>query len=263
MKKVLSVILTGGMVFSLSAYGQTVAASNKVNTKNYEQNVIAGKTINTQNILRADKDESRHIWQLARNFDFARESIDGGWNRADSPVITSDVKKLVDKAVENIEGARYIPVAYIGSQVVAGTNHCVLCKIAPVVPGSVETYAIVYLYEDLEGNVEITDIIGSDIETYADTSDKVGGWNETESPVVTEDVQNVIEKATEGLVGASYTPVAYLANQIVSGMNYCILCEVDVIYPGTEPSYSIVHVYKDLEGNAEITEIFDFVPSNS
>lgn len=250
MKKLLTVILTSSMLFSLPAY---------------EQNMATGNGITTKNTLREGQSQNKYMWKLAKGFDFTNETIEGGWDRADSPVITKDVKELVHKAVKNLVGARYIPVAYIGNQVVAGTNHCILCKIAPVTPDSIETYSLVYLYEDLEGNVEITDIIDSDAKTH--TSDKAagedGGWNETKSPIVTKEAQAAIEKATEGLTGASYTPVAYLANQVVSGTNYCILCEVNVIYPGAEATYSIVHVYKDLEGNAEITDMFDFTPANN
>lgn len=245
MKKLLTVILTGGIVFSLSASGQNMATGSKMGTKN---------------TLRVSQGENRLTKKLAEGFTFADESIDGGWNRAKSPVITNNIRRLADKATENLVGAEYTPVAYIGDQVVAGTNHCILCKIATITPGAVETYAIVYLYEDLEGNVEITDIVGSDAEIAATC--ETGGWNETESPNITKDARAALEKAIEGLTGASYTPVAYLANQAVAGTNYSILCEVSAVYPGAEAVYSIVHVYRDLEGNAKITEMFDFTPAN-
>ena len=80
----------------------------------------------------------------------------GGWSYAEDPAVDEHVKAVVDKATEKLLGAEYEPVAYLGSQVVAGINHAVLCRITPVTPDAEGTYAIVYIYEDLSGNCEIT-----------------------------------------------------------------------------------------------------------
>ena len=78
---------------------------------------------------------------------------------AKDTTITENVKKVLDKATETLTGATYTPVAYIGSQVVAGTNHAILCKSTPSVaelkdPGS---FILVTVYEDLQGKCEITE----------------------------------------------------------------------------------------------------------
>ena len=82
-----------------------------------------------------------------------------------------------------------------------------------------------------------------------------GAYEPAESRAVTEDVRALVEKATEGMVGAEYTPVAYLSRQIVAGTNHRILCEITPVVPDASPSYAVVTVYEDLEGNAEITEV--------
>ena len=83
----------------------------------------------------------------------------GGWAYAESAVITDDIKNVVYKAVEAKGGDQYEPIAYIGSQVVAGTNHAILCKTMPSASGqdAKSSLVIVYVYEDLQGNCEITD----------------------------------------------------------------------------------------------------------
>jgi len=83
----------------------------------------------------------------------------GGWAYAESTEITDAIKKVMEKATETLTGATYEPVAYIGSQVVAGTNHAILCKCSPSVAdlNGATTYILVYVYEDLQGNCEITD----------------------------------------------------------------------------------------------------------
>ena len=184
----------------------------------------------------------------------------GGWTKADSPVITDDFKKVFEKAVSELDGVDYTPVAYIASQVVAGTNHCVLCKATPVVPDAETTYSIVYIYEDLEGNAEITEIVSGDADAQSAEGNIVGGWTETGSPEMTDDAKAALEKACETLTGAEYTPLALLATQVVAGTNYRIICESRPSVPSPESGYVIVTVYADLEGNAEITDIFEFQP---
>lgn len=60
------------------------------------------------------------------------------------------------------------------------------------------------------------------------------------------------EKATEGLTGYEYEPIALLGTQIVSGRNYSILARGKAVVPDAEPSYEIITIYEDLEGNAKI-----------
>ena len=83
----------------------------------------------------------------------------GGWSYAESTEITDDLKKVMEKATETLTGATYEPVAYIGSQVVAGTNHAILCKCVPSVPATdaKAQYVLGYVYEDLQGNCQITE----------------------------------------------------------------------------------------------------------
>ena len=52
----------------------------------------------------------------------------GGWAAAEDPAITDEVRALFDKAMEGLVGVNYVPVAYLGSQVVAGTNHAMLVR---------------------------------------------------------------------------------------------------------------------------------------
>ena len=155
----------------------------------------------------------------------------GGWTKAESPAVTDAHRALLDKALGNMLGAKYVPVAYLGSQIVAGTNHAILCKTAPVVPTPTEVYAIVYLYEKLDGSVE---------------------------PEITAELKALFDRATEGLLGVNYAPVALLSTQVVNGTNYCILCESTVVYPGAETAYAFLYLSKDLEGNAKVAEIVNF-----
>jgi len=82
----------------------------------------------------------------------------GGWQAAENGEITEEVQKVFDKGLEGLVGVSYTPVLYLGSQVVAGTNHAILCQASVVVPDAVPYWAIVFLYEDLQGNVTLMNI---------------------------------------------------------------------------------------------------------
>ena len=182
--------------------------------------------------------------------------IVGGWTKAESPAITEEFRTVFNKATATLAGVEYIPVAYLASQVVAGMNHCVLCKAAATVPDAETTYVIVYIYEDLQGNAEITDTAECGVQVNLSNDD--GGWAEPDSPAVTDAARQALTKACETLTGMEYAPVALLAAQTVAGTNYRILCEARATVPDAETQYAIVTVYEDPQGKAEITETVPF-----
>ncbi|MCR5330841.1 MAG: hypothetical protein K6E62_06595 [Lachnospiraceae bacterium] len=109
------------------------------------------------------------------------------------------------------------------------------------------------VYEDPEGKVSIGEIVNTGTETGI--NELMGGWFRASSAKVTKSIKKAFKKALKGLVGVDYKPVAVLAEQVVAGMKYCILCESKVVYPGASAGYSLVYLYKGLDGSAEITDI--------
>lgn len=94
------------------------------------------------------------------------EHLTGGWTPSEDPAMTEELQALFNKGTEALTGISYVPVAYLGSQVVAGTNHAFLCRAVTAYPGALETapaYAMVYLYQDLSGQVSILSIADFDI----------------------------------------------------------------------------------------------------
>ncbi len=89
--------------------------------------------------------------------------LSGGWTPAEDPSMTDEVKAIFEKGMADLVGVNYVPVTYLGSQVVAGTNHAFLCQATVVTPDAVPSWVIVYLYEDLEGKVSIINIADFDI----------------------------------------------------------------------------------------------------
>ena len=170
--------------------------------------------------------------------------ITGGITDAASPVVPDEVKTVFDKAAATLTGVGYEPVAYLGTTA-----------------DPKATYAIVTLFEGLNGEAEITDVANSDIEAPAPADSEnpiAGGYTEPETPEVTPEAQKALTKALEGLDGAQYEAKALLGTQIVSGTNYMLLCKITPVTANPQPHYSIVTVYEDLEGNASISDTHDF-----
>ena len=181
----------------------------------------------------------------------------GGWQKPESPVIPDSVRASLDKALESKLGAEYTPVAYIGCQVVNGTNHAILCRTKAVAPDAKETYTVVYLYEDLQGNAEIKDIVDSSIPSDM-LPGLVGGWQAAEDPTITNELRDKLGYVFGKRLGSDFTPIALLGTQVVAGTNYCVLGEAMPVVPNAESHYVIAYIYEDLQGNLKITEIKDF-----
>lgn len=92
----------------------------------------------------------------------------GGWTQSEDPTVTEELKALFEKGLEGLVGVSYVPVAYLGSQTVAGTNHCFLAQATVVYPDAKPYYVLVYLYEDLEGNVSEPSFADLDLAAFAE-----------------------------------------------------------------------------------------------
>lgn len=83
----------------------------------------------------------------------------------------------------------------------------------------------------------------------------VGGYTEVEDSEITNELKEIFESATKGLLGASYEPIKLVATQVVSGTNYKFLANgTKTTNPITKGTYYIT-IYKDLQGNVELKDI--------
>ena len=191
--------------------------------------------------------------------------LTGGWQAAADFALTDEQKALFEKGLDDLVGANYVPIAYLGSQVVAGTNHCFLAQTTPVVPDAQPTYTLVFLYEDLEGNVHLMNVADMPVipnddgtATVPGAETLMGGWSYAESYEITDELAGLFNKALDGMVGANYTAIAQLGTQVVAGTNRCILAQVTPVVPDPQPHYALVYIYENLEGGAELLNMIDF-----
>ena len=88
-------------------------------------------------------------------------NLSGGWSTNTGDVTfenNAEVKEAYEKALKNmiLTGGEIEPVAFLGSQVVAGYNYLVLCRVKAVVEDPSTELALMTIYADLEGGAQIT-----------------------------------------------------------------------------------------------------------
>ena len=101
--------------------------------------------------------------------EISAEKLAGGWEPAEdrsSVVIPQEAKDVFDKAAGNLDGNELEPMALLGTQVVAGTNYAFLCFSTLQTEETINGIQVVTVYEDLDGNAEITNICTVDPADY-------------------------------------------------------------------------------------------------
>ncbi len=79
------------------------------------------------------------------------------------------------KVIRSIGGTVYKAEAYLGSQVVAGTNYMMLCRSRTVLPGTEYEWSLVTVNKDLEGKATLVDIENLVLGDYDDDNSLDGG----------------------------------------------------------------------------------------
>ena len=83
------------------------------------------------------------------------EVLAGGWYapaEVTSLPLPDEAKTALDKALSGFVGSNIKPMALLGTQVVAGTNYAILCRVTPVTPDAISSVQVVTVYADLQGN---------------------------------------------------------------------------------------------------------------
>ena len=189
----------------------------------------------------------------------------GGWTLTPdlSVSLTEEDKAIFDKAMEGFTGVGYEPAAVLATQLVSGKNYAYLCKATPVTSKPIPHWAVVVVYQDLQGEASVSkvseiDLTNLNVKDNVDAAAAVGAWEITlpgGKPIMMpyEDAQAAFDNATQNFVGVNLKPLSLLGTQVVAGKNYKYLCYGETVTETPVSALYIVDVYQDLEGNAEIT----------
>ena len=126
--------------------------------------------------------------------------VSDSWKRAADPTVTTKVRKLFDKAFDGLVGASYTPAAVLATRTTAkGTQYRVLCRMTVCYPGAQEQYVVVTLQRGLLGRAEILNVDDALCETdLVDDKEMTGGWQEAQSPAMTDEAKAAFEKGHRG-----------------------------------------------------------------
>lgn len=185
------------------------------------------------------------------------EFLAGGWEvNTGSTSISKNAaaKAAFKKATAELLGVSYQPIAVLGTQVVAGTKYAILCKATPVIPDAAPDITIMYIYENVDGTVDIdgfqTIISGGDEGGFKANTGKFTIKNKKNKAVY-----SAYKKAMKELVGVDYKPVLYLGKQTKSGSSYMILCRSQAVYPNAPYEWSLVTVSKSAKGKVKLGDV--------
>ena len=198
----------------------------------------------------------------------APKTVDG-WVLNDDETVgyaPDEAKAAFDKALEGFVGQGFDLIAYLGSQVVAGTNHMFLCRGTTVTAEPVVGLKVVTVYADLEGNAEITNVSDFNLHEYVmvDNQDEdpqtlVGGWNVcADAPAVNLPAPAVTyyDAVMDKLLGADYTPLAFLGTHDDGGTSYAFLARQTLVTQNPVDNMCLVYVYAPDSGDPELMNIY-------
>ena len=178
------------------------------------------------------------------------------WETAEEPALNEETLAVFQKAFGFMLGASYEPLLYLGKQVITGTVHTYLARSKIIYPGERETYTLVFLYEERDGEVRIIDICRSAVQTHMD--DPSEGYEPADDPVLTKELEAGFREAISEIVGVEYTPVALCSTKVASGLSFVIIAEATPVVPNAETGYAFVTLDMTAQGKFTLGSIEEF-----
>ncbi len=105
-------------------------------------------------------------------------------------------------------GSTWMPLWYLGTQVVNGMNHVLLVREVRTTKDQYQTIVVMKI-----------NIPNGDDGSHATIVDI------TEEANLSDDLKLIFSNATRGICGATYKPLAYVGHQLVHGTNHYFICE--------------------------------------
>ncbi|MCQ2503183.1 MAG: hypothetical protein MJ084_05520 [Saccharofermentans sp.] len=186
-------------------------------------------------------------------------ALAGGWTINTENSLTSMPQKVASAWYGAVTDDKYMPVALLGTQVVAGTNYMFLAR-----DNNACLYTVV-IYADLQDNYSILKEIPFDL--IAMLSDNgsttptglAGGFTVNTDTLKMVDIsaedRDTFTRALSSSTDVTYMPITVIATQVVAGQNIAYLATGTPSAEGAMTDLYIVSIYKDLENNVSVNNI--------
>mgnify|MGYP000876207895 FL=1 len=181
------------------------------------------------------------------------EELTGEWIVNENSILPEDNKEAREafNKANNKDGYMNIPIAVLGSQTVSGTNYSYLCKGRISVPDSEWGYFIANVYEDLDGNCEITGTKGLPF----DIND---GWKSNQNDYELEknaDVERIFDEAIKNSTDKEYEPIAYIAQQPYYDKSYVVFTRTKKLSSDDNKRFNILIFTEGADGKIELKRV--------
>ena len=132
-------------------------------------------------------------------------------------------------------GASYMPVFYVGDQLVNGTNHKLIVERNRIVSGgkTIKDFAVATI------NVAPLDVRAAKATLVSE--------EDATDFVLRDDIEKGVKRALKDFTGAEHKPILELGEQVVKGINYHFICESKAVYPNAEPylTHLVINNFQD------------------
>ena len=119
----------------------------------------------------------------------------------------------------NLLGATFSPIWYVGKQLVNGMNHILVCEEIRTTREAKPSIVLLTI------NIPVGSIGGKDAKIVSIV----------ESSDVSKSLSDMFTECTGHLVGCSYKLVTYVGKQIVKGINHYFIAEAKRVIPNSKP----------------------------
>ena len=148
----------------------------------------------------------------------------GGWNiKVTVGALPQKVATAYGRILGSVVGASYIPIAYLGSQVVNGENHAILSEQTMISSNPTKNIVLVILNQRGE------DFSVVNIERVLEGGMDFGGKQINVQTQFPSEAKNALDKALGGFVANNIKPFALLATQVTNGIEFIFASEISLV----------------------------------
>lgn len=185
----------------------------------------------------------------------------GSWNvDVNTHGMPQKVATAFGNLTEQLIGAEYTPIAYLGSQIANGTNHAVLAE-QLIISGKDTKNIVLMIFNERGMDCNLVNI-----ERVVESGGELGGVKIDVQTNIPDEAMDAFNKVTEGFVGSKIEPFVYLGSQMTKGNNeiFAAVVEPVVENPVVEVVILVVNSmtgnigFKDILGSDHKTNSFGY-----
>ena len=214
-----------------------------------------------------DPDEKKEDQKDDEKKDDEKKEQTGAYTIApEEGTLPEGAKAAFDEAVADLDGVAYKPLACIGTQAVSGTNYLILTSATATTPDAKPELKVLKIYKGNNGELakyesssdfKYTDYLKGTVDTTvpevkmgAPVVPAEGGMN-----TMPEKLASATSAAFGNFKDLKLVALTCLGTQIVSGVNYLLVCSGTPETEGAATGLFMVEIYNNTNDEASVTSV--------